>query len=89
MSVNLVTCNVREFAEVMAKATRLGTDDHRLGIKPRTGKQLVREYAVSWRNGHVRPIKAAYEAGRFHADAQQADELRAERMATRSIAATL
>lgn len=69
MTANLLTATCQEFADVMRRALLLGVVDATGENKVKDGMEIVRSLGVTeYRNGHVRALKAAYMAGRFHVE---------------------
>lgn len=61
---------VADLSAALAKAAALGGRDEKLGRPKLAGRAVCKAICSKWRTGHVRAMKAAYEAGRFSATLQ-------------------
>jgi hypothetical protein len=67
--MNLLTIDNRSYADLFARAVSLGISDETNRETIKTGDQVRRMLGVTeWRVGHVRFLKRAYMAGRFHVE---------------------
>jgi hypothetical protein len=69
LKMNLNLDEPLSIQRALATAARLGFDDEIRGVKAvPTGLEIISALGcVTWRQGHKRYLKSAYEAGRFSA----------------------
>lgn len=68
LNLGLVLDRLADLQIALDQCARLGFQEELRGVPQHaTGDQLVAWLGCRWRVGHKRPLRAAYEAGRFSA----------------------
>lgn len=72
--MDLMNLNTRDYAEMFAKAVRLGITDATNELPAKSGADVIRALQIThFRNGHKKYLKTAYTAGRFQVETMGLD----------------
>ncbi len=69
ITIDLTHTTPHQWAEILARACRLGSVDATSGNSDLSGRAIAANLGITtWRKGHLDALRCAYRAGRFHVD---------------------